>query len=111
MEKNVHQALKADGLVVIGITIGSADDAKAFAKEHGVTYPILIDPDFEFCQAFGVNAIPFNAVVGADGKVAFAALGGDVDKVKAEAEAALAAAKKNKKAADATPERKKKPER
>ncbi|MHC4819386.1 MAG: peroxiredoxin family protein, partial [Planctomycetota bacterium] len=43
-------------LVVIGVTATGADEARAFAREHGATYPILADAD-ESRKVYGVKVI------------------------------------------------------
>jgi hypothetical protein len=46
----------ADGLVVVGLTAGPAEDVRAFIAEHGVTYPVLRGGD-ELLDAWGVDVL------------------------------------------------------
>ena len=81
-------------MVVLAVTGDEPDDAKAFVGKTGVTYPAYRDPSSALHEAFGVFAIPFNAVVGADGKILYAETGADVAVIAKHAAAAIEAAKK-----------------
>lgn len=76
------------------MTIDKPEDAKAFAKEFGATYPMYRDESMAVVKAFRVFAIPFNAVISHEGKILYAETGGDVAVIKKHALAALEAAKK-----------------
>lgn len=89
------------------MTTDEPDDARAFAKEHGATYPAYRDESMAVIKAFGVFAIPFNAVISHEGKILYAEVGGDVALIKKHALAALEAQKKAAAAEAGT----KKPER
>jgi len=43
-------------LVVIGVTAADVEEAKAFAREHGATYPILADAD-QTREVYGIRVI------------------------------------------------------
>ena len=45
---------------------------KEMVAEIGVTFPILIDLDFDVWQRYGINALPTSIIVDKDGKVLFA---------------------------------------
>jgi peroxiredoxin len=61
---------RARGLVVLGIDQGeSSATAGAFAKAHGVTFPILVDEDQQYASSYVSIGLPTTVVVGRDGHV------------------------------------------
>lgn len=72
--QKIYTELSPQGLVILGI---SADDPKLDAavkplvKSKGLTYPILRDPDTRVVSQFNPSkTLPFNVLVGKDGKIA-----------------------------------------
>jgi thiol-disulfide isomerase/thioredoxin len=60
----------AGKVVVLGIDQGeSASTALAFAKERGVTFPILVDEQQQYGRAYEGIGLPTSVVVGRDGHV------------------------------------------
>ncbi|HEX3770492.1 MAG TPA: TlpA disulfide reductase family protein [Polyangiaceae bacterium] len=59
------------GVAVVGVNTDTADqgDPKAFAEEHGLTYPIARDLSGAASRAFDVESIPTLVVVSRTGKV------------------------------------------
>jgi peroxiredoxin len=52
------------GLVVLGVDQGeSAHAAAAFAREHGVTFPILVDEEQRYGRAYAAIGLPTTVVV------------------------------------------------
>ena len=74
----MERIAKSGSLRVVGV---SQDDAKAtarFAKEFGVTFPMLLDEEragYAASNAFGISTVPTLFLVDADGVVAFAGEG------------------------------------
>lgn len=72
--------LEARGLQFIGVAVDERDKVRAYAKEVGINYPLLVGEidTFEVSKAFGneVGALPFTVIIGRDGKVVRAVLGG-----------------------------------
>jgi peroxiredoxin len=61
---------KGKGLVVLGVDQGeSAQTARAFAREHGVTFPILLDADEQYGRSYAAVGLPTTVIVGRDGHV------------------------------------------
>jgi peroxiredoxin len=61
----------AQGLVVVGLSLdaGGASDVAPFAKEHNISYPMLIGND-DVAKAYGgVSAIPTTFVIDRKGKI------------------------------------------
>lgn len=75
MESKFWQAYKKKNVQVLAISIGARGDAtekaKAYAAEHKLTFPVLVDAKNETAKLFGVRGVPTNAVIGKDGKLAF----------------------------------------
>ncbi len=66
----ISQTLEPFGLRVIGLTSENAEKAKPFVEEMGMMYYVGIDEGTKSELEF--SGIPFAAVVGADGKIAWA---------------------------------------
>ena len=80
LEKEIWQAQKEKGLVVVGITKGTAG-AKEFKAKHGVSYPIWVDKDgTAFEQFVGDKYVPYNVVIDKEGKVRYANFGFEAEK-------------------------------
>ena len=59
-----------DELVVAGINVGeSADTARRFAAEAGITYPIYVDPDFAFADSLEAREVPTLLVFDKTGRI------------------------------------------
>lgn len=66
----LYRENRAKGLVVLGIDQGeSRARAAAFAKEHGITFPILIDEDQKYASSYVSVGLPTTVIVGRDGHV------------------------------------------
>jgi thiol-disulfide isomerase/thioredoxin len=60
----------ARDVVVLGVDEGeSAAKASAFARAHGVTYPVLLDEAQQYGRAYEGVGLPTSVVVGRDGRV------------------------------------------
>ncbi len=58
------------GVVVLGIDQGeSGATAAAFAKAHGVTFPILLDEQQEYGRSYAAVGLPTTVIVGRNGHV------------------------------------------
>ena len=71
--ERLHQQLRsacADGARVWGISQDNANYSGRFAKEFGVTFPILIDEEpHEISQEYGLNYVPTLFLISPDGQV------------------------------------------
>jgi cytochrome c biogenesis protein CcmG, thiol:disulfide interchange protein DsbE len=72
--ERLHREFGRRGLAVVGIN--AREDAariRRYAKELGLTFPLLLDPDGTTNAQYGVVGLPTTFVVGRDGRaVAFA---------------------------------------
>jgi thiol-disulfide isomerase/thioredoxin len=58
------------GLVVVGVNTSDQPGlAPKFAKEKGLSYPIVYDTDDEVARRYGVEYLPTLVAIGADGKI------------------------------------------
>ena len=68
--ESLYRSEHGKGLVVLGIDQGeSAATAGAFAKAHGVTFPILVDADQQYASSYVSVGLPTTVIVGRDGHV------------------------------------------
>ncbi len=68
--EQLYRAERAQGLVVLGIDQGeSAATAGAFARAHGVTFPILVDADQQYASSYVSIGLPTSVIVGRNGHV------------------------------------------
>lgn len=68
--EQLYREYRARGVVVLGVDQGEgARVAAAYARAHGVTYPILIDEDQQYGRAYSAVGLPTTIVIGRDGHV------------------------------------------
>lgn len=61
---------KSKGIVVLGVDQGeSAQAAGAFARDHGVTFPILLDADQQYGRSYAAIGLPTTVIVDRRGHV------------------------------------------
>jgi len=66
----LSRRLEDKGVKVLGInTSDDPDKAIAFARQKGLSFPIVSDEDGKVSQAFGVSSLPTIVVVDKNGKV------------------------------------------
>jgi cytochrome c biogenesis protein CcmG, thiol:disulfide interchange protein DsbE len=78
--ERLYRAFRSKGVVVLGIDQGeSAKVAEDFARERGVTFPLLIDDAQQYGRAYAAQGIPTSVLVdrsghivkGVDGEMSF----------------------------------------
>ncbi len=91
--QKVHAKYNGSGLAVVGISVDDEqDDARGFAKSHGVTFPIAWDDDKEIVGKWKPTMMPTTYVVDRAGIVRHVHAGftvGDTAAIVREAEALL----------------------
>jgi peroxiredoxin len=66
-----YTAYKNKGVVVLGIDQGeSAGAVRAFTKQYGVTFPVLLDDDQQYGRAYAAVGLPTTVVVDRSGHIA-----------------------------------------
>ncbi len=68
--ERLYQQFRAQGIQIWGISQDNARDSQRFAKEYGVTFPILLDDDhYETSQRYGLKYVPTLFLIAPDGHV------------------------------------------
>lgn len=77
-----------DSVTVIGISQDDAASTKAFNKEYGITFPVLLDAsEYPASNAYGLTSLPTIFLIEPDGKVKVSCMGfdkADLEKIAAE---------------------------
>ena len=84
--ERLFQAYKNRHVTLVGVSQNDAQDTRAFAKEFGVTFPLLLDDtrNYPVSNAFGLTNVPTLFWIGTDGEVETNSVGwckGDFDQV------------------------------
>lgn len=67
--ERLHQEFAPQGLAVVGVNAREdAESIRRHAKELGLTFPLVLDPDGKINAAYGVVGFPTTFVVGRDGR-------------------------------------------
>jgi len=65
-----YQYYKNHGVEVLAVNVGESNIAvENFAKEYGLTFPILLDKKLEVLNAYGVDPLPTTFLIDKNGKV------------------------------------------
>ena len=77
--ERLHKRYGSDGGVFLGISQDDARDTRDFAKEFGVTFPMLIDDEdgYIVSNAYGLTSVPTIFLIDADGTVRVSSMGFD----------------------------------
>jgi cytochrome c biogenesis protein CcmG/thiol:disulfide interchange protein DsbE len=72
--ERLHREFSSRGLAIIGVNARENKEAVGrYAKELGLTFPLVLDPDGKINALYGVIGLPTTFVVGRDGRaIAFA---------------------------------------
>jgi len=78
--ESIWQAYRARGVVVLGVDSGdAATDARRFVSAHGITYPVVSDPNQELAaNGYGVPGLPVTFVIDREGRLVGAGVLGPV---------------------------------
>ncbi|NDQ58677.1 MAG: TlpA family protein disulfide reductase [Acidipila sp.] len=76
--ERLYKAYGSKGVTFLGISQDNKEDTLEFLKEHGVTFPTLIDqPGYAASNAYGLTNVPSIFLIGSDGKVLVSETGFD----------------------------------
>jgi peroxiredoxin len=76
MFEQLHREFMAQGLSVIGINAREGTAAiRGYAKELGLTFPLVLDPKGEINAAYGVIGLPTTFLIRRDGRAVALAIG------------------------------------
>ena len=74
--ERLHRELASRGLAVIGINAReSKETVSRYAKEIGLTFRLVLDPDGKINALYGVIGLPTTFVIGRDGRAVALAIG------------------------------------
>jgi cytochrome c biogenesis protein CcmG, thiol:disulfide interchange protein DsbE len=74
--EGLHREFASRGLVVIGINARESKEAVSrYARELGLTFRLVLDPDGRINALYGVIGLPTTFVVGREGRVVALAIG------------------------------------
>lgn len=65
----LYQRFAPQGLVILGIDDEDAPTVQPFIAQHGITYPVLLDPGRKVNTLFQIDGIPKTFVYDRDGKL------------------------------------------
>ena len=73
----LHQAYRSLGVTLVGVSQNSAKESAAFAKEFGVSFPILLDEQdtYPVSNAYGLTNVPTIFWVAQDGEIEVSSVG------------------------------------
>lgn len=95
--RDSHDALKAKGVKIYGVSFDTVDAQKQFVEQHKLPYTLLADPEGKVIAAFGVPATGTfakrQAYLFKDGKLVWRDLAAATDKQAADVLAAVDALK------------------
>ncbi|CUU36345.1 Peroxiredoxin [Armatimonadetes bacterium GXS] len=93
LEKDLWQAYKDKGVVVLGVATWAQDNptkrAQDFAREFKLTFPVLVDSENKVAEQYRVSGVPTTFVIDQEGVVREVVVGADVQRVKRAVEALL----------------------
>lgn len=70
--EEIHQRYGAAGFVLWGVNVEEdSEAAEAMAKDLGVTFPIVFDPESQASQAYGIDAMPTTILIDRDGNIRY----------------------------------------
>lgn len=75
--ERLHKAYGQKGVKLLGVSQNNPKDTAAFAKEFGVTFPILLDDTEKYpaSNAYGLTNVPTIFWIAQDGKIEVSSVG------------------------------------
>jgi len=74
--ERLHREFSAQGLAVVGINAREGTSTiREYAKELGLTFPLILDPKGTINAAYGVIGLPTTFLIGRDGRPVALAVG------------------------------------
>lgn len=73
----LFQSYKSQSVTIMGVSQNDAKDTAAFAREFGVTFPILLDDlgSYPVSNAFGLTNVPTVFWIAQDGEIEVSSIG------------------------------------
>jgi peroxiredoxin len=74
--ERLFQSYKNKGVALLGVSQNDAKDTEAFAKQFGVTFPILLDTaNYPVSNAYGLTNVPTLFWIAQDSEIELASIG------------------------------------
>jgi peroxiredoxin len=75
--ERLFKAYKNRNVTLAGVSQNNPEDTRAFAKEFGVTFPLLLDDTraYPVSNAYGLTNVPTTFWIGTDGAIEIASVG------------------------------------
>jgi peroxiredoxin len=75
--ERLFQAYKGRNAALVGISQNNPEDTKAFAKEFGITFPLLLDDTITYpvSNAYGLTNVPTVFWIARDGEIEVSSVG------------------------------------
>ena len=78
--ERIYKRYGGGDVTFLGVSQDDARDTKDFAKNFGVTFPMLLDPkekNYAASNAYGLTSVPTIFLIGTDGTVRISSMGFD----------------------------------
>jgi len=75
--ERLYQAYQGNGVKLVGVSQNDAKETAAFAKEFGVTFPVLLDDTRKYpvSNAYGLTNVPTVFWIAQDGEIEVSSVG------------------------------------
>jgi peroxiredoxin len=68
--ESFYKEYQDQNFIILAVNVGeSSETARIFAENMGLTFPILLDKDYQLVDGLGINSFPTSILVGPDGIV------------------------------------------
>jgi len=68
--QKLYASRRSSGLIIVGIDEDTnPQEARSFAKENAMTYPVLLDPDRRTFDSYDVSGLPTTFLIDSEGKI------------------------------------------
>ncbi len=70
IEKEIWQRFRDKGLKVFAIGVKEmAEQTPAWSSQHGLTYPVMMDPEGKIFRKYGNGSVPYHVLINHDFKI------------------------------------------
>jgi len=74
--ERLHKSYSGDGVTILGVSQDDAKETQKFAREFGVTFPVLLDEKgYPVSNAYGLSMVPTIFLIETDGSVKVSSMG------------------------------------
>ncbi len=75
--ERVYKTYPSERFTFVGVSQNDKRDTQAFAREYGITFPLLIDPSdrYTVSNAYGLTNVPTLFFIGTDGSIELSSVG------------------------------------